>query len=93
MVDVAGSVLEHAEARTRNALCPKSLDRFAASFDYNTFLFESDLEIYVTTCKVAAQEKAYLEEYGFASVTGLPDESRCLASDQGMAKYLDRMTA
>lgn len=50
MLDVAGSVLEHAEARTRNALCPKSLDKYAASFDYNTFLFESDLEIYVTTC-------------------------------------------
>lgn len=93
MIDVAGSVLEHAEARTRNALCPKSLDKFAASFDYNTFLFESDLEIYVTTCQVAANEKAYLEKYGFVNVTGLPDQSRCLGHDEGMAKYLDRMSA
>ena len=93
MLDVAGNVLEHAEARTRNALCPRNLTRFVASFDYNTFLFESDLEIYVTTCNVAANEKAYLEEYGFTSVTGLPEADHCLPEDMGMAQHLDRMSA
>ena len=93
MIDVADSVLEHAEARDRNSLCPKSLDKYAASFDYNTFLFESDLEVFVTTCDVAANEKAYLEDLGFTTVTGLPNKSRCLSKDEGMAKYLDRMSA
>lgn len=47
----------------------------------------------MTTCAVAANEKAYLEEYGFVNVTGLPDHDRCLSQESGMAKYLDRMSA
>ena len=42
---------------------------------------------------VAANEKAYLEEYGFTSVTGLPEADRCLEDNTGMAQYLDRMSA
>ena len=34
-----------------------------------------------------------MEEYGFTSVTGLPDIDRCLPADTGMASYLDRMSA
>ena len=93
MIDVADTVLEHAEVRNRNSLCPQSLDKYSASFDYNTFLFQSDLEVFVTTCEAAANEKAYLEEYGFASVSGLPDKERCLDASEGMAKYLDRISA
>ena len=93
MIDVASTVPEHADARMRNALCPKSLNNFATSFDYNTILFESDLEIFVTTCQVAANEKEYLQKYGYSEVIGLPDQSRCLDQEQGMAKYLNRMNA
>lgn len=79
-LNMVNSFEDHAKYRQQNALCPKSLDEFAVTANYNPSLIESDLEIFITSCEAAASEKDALLNSGFTDVTGLPDQSRCSAA-------------
>jgi hypothetical protein len=47
------------------------------SSNYIDYLTESDLEIFISNCEMAANEAEYLQEFGFEEVVGLPDISTC----------------
>ena len=54
---------------------------------------ESDMQVVVTTCMLAANEKRMLlTKQGFTEVNGLPDINDCVAQMQGEFNYVDEST-
>lgn len=48
---------DHASLRRDSALCPQNNTAFTTDFDYNEFIIESELEIYISSCHMAVKDK------------------------------------
>ena len=82
VVSQAESLEGHVEIREEFALCPTeaSMDDMDIGANYNEFLHVSDVQIIVTTCMLAADEKIQLlSGHAYDEVSGLPDVSECAA--------------
>ena len=78
--DGANITSDHAIFRTNSSLCPANNTLFTAEFDYNDFLIESDLEVYITSCETALTDTIDGHLY-----VGLPQDGRCaMSSEEGV---------
>jgi hypothetical protein len=71
---------ELALLRQQTALCPVELRNFTTSTHYDSFSFESDLEVYITSCETALTDTIDGHLY-----VGLPQDGRCaMSSEEGV---------